>query len=219
MQILNELGGSSKFLRRCMLMTFIAIVPLPALTQSVSSNPVQGAASSDQGLQEIVVTAQKRSENLQRVPIAVTSISAEQLQTAGITNTVQLAAISPGVNVELVNANFQPRIRGVGTSSQGPGVENPVALYVDGIYYASQEFGPGDLSDAQSISVLKGPQGTLFGRNATGGVIQINTRDPSPTFDAELQTGLDSFLTTKTFGYVSGGIADGVRAGLSVVYS
>ncbi|WP_157801406.1 Plug domain-containing protein [Sphingobium sp. LB126] len=144
-----------------------AILPAEqSTTDSASTSDV--AASSTQGLEEIVVTAQKRSENLQRVPIAVTSLSANRIQTANITSTVQLAAVSPGVNIELVNANFQPRIRGVGTSSQGPGVENPVALYVDGVYYASQQFGPGDLSDVQSLNVLKGPQGTLFGRNATG---------------------------------------------------
>ncbi|WP_157801377.1 TonB-dependent receptor [Sphingobium sp. LB126] len=195
-----------------------AILPAEqSTTDSASTSDV--AASSTQGLEEIVVTAQKRSENLQRVPIAVTSLSANRIQTANITSTVQLAAVSPGVNIELVNANFQPRIRGVGTSSQGPGVENPVALYVDGVYYASQQFGPGDLSDVQSLNVLKGPQGTLFGRNATGGVIQINTRDPSRTFNGELEARLDSYLTSRIFGYVSGSLTDDVQAGLSIAYA
>ncbi|QUT05588.1 Plug domain-containing protein [Sphingobium phenoxybenzoativorans] len=125
------------------------------------------AAASDKapGLEEIVVTAQRRAENLQRVPIAVTTASGVQLAARGITDTMQLNTLSPGLNIRSSAGAFQPYIRGIGTSSNV--VENPVALYIDGVYFPNQREGTRQLDDIAQIAVLKGPQGTLFGRNAT----------------------------------------------------
>jgi iron complex outermembrane recepter protein len=172
------------------------------------------------GLQEIVVTAQKRSQNLQDVPIAIDAVSAAQLQAYGVSDINNITAAVPGVAVDsIAGSYFLPRIRGVGTSADGPGVENPVALYIDGVYYASQITAPHDLFDVDQMSVLKGPQGTLFGRNATGGVIQLATRDPHQEFQGILQTSYDNYRTSKSDVYVSGGISSDLAANLWLHYT
>jgi iron complex outermembrane recepter protein len=180
----------------------------------------QTATPEDSGaLQEVVVTAQKRSENLQKVPISVAAISGDQLGASGIVDSSQLSAVVPGLSLGLTTQNFEPHLRGIGTTSNGPGIENPVALYVDGVYYASQLMGLTDLTDVAQVSVLKGPQGTLFGRNATGGVIQLTTRDPTEQFGGIARTELDNFLTTHNMLYVTGGVAPGLSANLAAHYS
>ncbi|WP_375404610.1 TonB-dependent receptor plug domain-containing protein, partial [uncultured Sphingomonas sp.] len=150
-----------------------------ARPQEVTGNP-NSADQEVQGLREVVVTAQKRAENLQRVPIAVTVASGPELAARGITNSLQLVSVAPGLNIRLTAGSFQPSIRGIGTSSNV--VENPVALYIDGVYFPQQREGLRQLDDIEQIAILKGPQGTLFGRNATGGVIQITTLAPSQEF-------------------------------------
>jgi iron complex outermembrane receptor protein len=182
----------------------------------------EGAAVPSDGtsLAEIVVTAQKRSQNLQDVPIAISAVSADQLQAYGVSDINNLTATVPGLAVDsIAGSYFLPRIRGVGTGADGPGVENPVALYIDGVYYASQVTAPHDLFDVDQISVLKGPQGTLFGRNATGGVIQMATRDPHQAFEGIFQTSYDNYRTSKSDLYVGGGVTSDLAANLWVHYT
>ncbi|MCW1402929.1 TonB-dependent receptor [Novosphingobium sp. MW5] len=107
----------------------------------------------------------------------------------------------------------------MGTTAFGPGVENPVALVVDDVYYASALFGLTDLADIEQVAVLKGPQGTLFGRNATGGVIQLTTREPNGEVGGELRTSLDNYLTSRSFAYLTGRVADNLNANLSVKFT
>ena len=175
--------------------------------------------SSSGELEEIVVTAQKRSERLQDVPIAVSTASGDQLDSSGITNTMQLASIIPGLQISSNGGNFEPRLRGIGSSATGPGVEESVALVVDGVYYADPLFGPGQLFGVDQVAVLKGPQGTLFGRNATGGVIQVTTKDPTQEFEGQVRTSLDNFLTSRSDLYVAGGLTDTLTTSLSGEYA
>ena len=180
--------------------------------------PLQSAPAND-GLEDIVVVAQKRSENIQRVPIAVTAVAPTQLVASGVTSVSDLPAAVPGLQVLNIANNVTPRLRGVGTGAAAAGIESAVATYVDGVYYA---YGPDvnlDLSDVSQVSVLKGPQGTLFGRNATGGVLQITTRDPTQTFHADLATSIDNYATSRSDIYVAGGLTDNVAAGLSVQFT
>jgi iron complex outermembrane recepter protein len=162
---------------------------LPA-TKSAQTSPSGSSLPTDQ-VQEIVVTAQRRSESLQDVPIAVTAVTAARLEAVGIQTTEDLDEITPGLTVPQTGGYYQPHIRGVGTSSNGPGIENPVALYIDGVYVADPPSSLVTLNNIDRIEVDKGPQGTLFGRNATGGLIQIITRDPQPTahLDADVSYG------------------------------
>ena len=168
-------------------------------------------------LQDIVVTAQKRSERLQNVPIAITAVAGPALQARGVASTVDLPQVAPGLNVRVTNSLFQPTIRGIGTSAAY--TENPTSLYVDGVYVVDQRAALLDLNDVDQVAVLKGPQGTLFGRNSTAGVIQITTR--RPTDEVHLQAGVtvDNFETVRADGYMSGPITDNLSASISAKYA
>ena len=181
--------------------------------QSTIGAPAVANAPSDSGLQEIVVTAQKRAENLQRVPIAVTAASGVELTARGITSALQLNTVAPGLNIRTTAGTFQPSIRGIGTSSNV--VENTVALYIDGVYLPQQREGLRPLDDVQQIAVLKGPQGTLFGRNATGGVIQITTLAPSHDTHGEAKAEIDNYATARGSLYLTGGLTDTLAASFS----
>jgi iron complex outermembrane receptor protein len=112
----------------------------------------------------------------------------------------------------------QPAIRGISTLTTGTGFENNVAIYVDGFYSPDNLTINGDLANISSVEVLKGPQGTLWGRNATGGAILINTRQPSKTLTGELDLGVGSFKERLVSGYISGPITDRVRYSVAGYY-
>lgn len=147
------------------------------------------------GLADIVVTAQRRAESSQNVPIAITALSAASLTSAGINDVQSLQIATPSLSYAQAAGYSLPRIRGVGTGANGPGVENSVALYVDGVYVSSTSSGTLAFNNIAQIAVLKGPQGTLFGRNATGGVIQITTRDPGRTPMLNASAGYGNYDT------------------------
>jgi iron complex outermembrane recepter protein len=167
-------------------------------------------------LEEVTVTAQRRDENLQDVPIAVTALSADRLAAVGVQTTAGLTSITPALTFSNVAGFLEPRIRGIGNASAGPGVENAVATYVDGVYISSSPGSLISLSNVARVEVLKGPQGTLFGRNATGGLIQVVTKDPSQTFSGNTRIGLDNYNTVQTDLYLTGPINDAIAADLSV---
>lgn len=179
-----------------------------------SPAPADGPVAGDRTVGDIVVTAQRRNENLQKVPIVITAVSGAQLATAGITSLATLGTLAPGFNARTTAGAFQPYIRGIGTSSNV--VENPVALYTDGVYLPQQREGYRELPDVEQIAVLKGPQGTLFGRNATGGVIQITTRRPTQAFEFDGSLGIDSYAFLRASAFVSGGVTNNLAGSLSV---
>ena len=147
-------------------------------------------------LEEIVVTAQKRQQNLQTVPIAITTISSEQITDYGFKDTNDLVILTPGLNFTRVGGvQALPRIRGVGTPGTGPGLETPVATFVDGVYIGSPTMALLSLNNVQQVDVLKGPQGTLFGRNTTGGVIQITTKTPTQDSSGEVRATMGNLDT------------------------
>ncbi|WP_162274410.1 TonB-dependent receptor [Tardibacter chloracetimidivorans] len=170
------------------------------------------------GVEDIVVTAQRRNENLQKVPIAVQAFSETELEAAGITSTVDLARITPGLTYGRGVGLGSPFLRGVGTSANGPGTENSVAVYVDGVYYATKASAVTDLESVERIEVLKGPQGTLFGRNASGGLIQIITADPSDDPELALKAGYANYDTVTLSGYGNLPLTDTLAANLSASY-
>ncbi|MCP3731118.1 TonB-dependent receptor [Sphingomonas sp. MG17] len=179
-----------------------------------------GAASGDAAQtssDDIVVTAQKRSERLQDVPIAVSVATTEQLENSGIKDMQSLNAVVPGLNIATTIGTFIPSLRGIAAGSNV--VENAVALYIDGVYLPNQRDGLRDLPDVEQVTVLKGPQGTLFGRNATAGVIQITTLQPSDTPKLMGKIGYESYDTVRASAYVSGGLGEGVAASLSGSYT
>lgn len=157
----------------------LALGSLCANFSAYSQTAPAAPTSSGTELNEIVVTAQRRQERLQDVPISITAQTSADLERAGVTETRDLATVVPGLLFVGQGAWVQPNLRGVSTTITG--ADNPIALYLDGVYMPSQNSMIFDLPDVSHIEVLKGPQGTLFGRNATGGAIQIFTENPSFT--------------------------------------
>ena len=129
-------------------------------------------------LEEIVVTAQRRAESIQDVPISINAVSGEELKSRAINNTFDLQAKVPGfVSTPVSSFNFN-YLRGVGTDQQTVGLEPAVATHIDGVYFPRVASGLQELYDVDRVEVIKGPQGTLFGRNATGGIMHVITRRP-----------------------------------------
>lgn len=179
-------------------------------------------SSVDAGLEEIVVTAQRRAERAQDVTVSLSVASAEDLQNAGITNLRDLSTMVSGLNYTATGPFSQPNIRGVFTTFTQPGSDSPVGVYLDGLYQPNQSGTAFELPDVQSIEVLKGPQGTLFGRNATGGAIVVHTLDPSFTPTGKISVrdgvysgggGVDTANEVAVNGFVSGPLVGDVLAG------
>ena len=171
-----------------------------------ATGPQTLQSQSDTSIEEIVVTAQRRRENLQDVPITVQAFSAQALESSGVTNATDLARVVPGMTMPTSAGYTLPHLRGVGITAIGPGIENSVALYVDGVYRGSSASSAMALNNIASVEVEKGPQGTLFGRNATGGLIQVATKDPlAGPLSGAANLGYANYQTTSGDLYLTGG--------------
>ncbi|HKX77895.1 MAG TPA: TonB-dependent receptor [Novosphingobium sp.] len=170
------------------------------------------------GLEPIIVTAQKRKESAQQVPIAISTFTAAAVENMGIKTTADLPLLVPGFTFAPAGGALNYYLRGVGTGTNNPGVESEVSTFVDGVYMPFQLNNLQAFNSIVSIEVDKGPQGTLFGRNATGGVIQITTKDPSfkTEFDAEVGYGNYDSVTSSL--YVTSPISDKVAADVALHY-
>ncbi len=176
-----QAGNDPKFregiMDRLAKITLMTAVSGIALTNAISTGAVAQDATAGRVIEVIEVTAQRRSENLQDVPISVSVLTNQRMEDLAIQDTTDIFKVTPSVTLQNSNGFLNPRIRGVGSTSAGPGVENSVAVYIDGVYIASSPATFLSLSSVERVEVLKGPQGTLFGRNATGGLIQVVTKD------------------------------------------
>lgn len=170
-------------------------------------------------LDEITVTAQRREENLQSVPIVVDTISASDAQERGATNIQSLFTTVPNLTFTTASNATNTYIRGVGDNSASANNEPSTAVYVDGVYNAqAQALTSFNFNNIQQLEVLKGPQGTLFGRNSTAGVIQVITPDPKQQFSGKADVGYGNFDTIKADAYLTGGVTDKLAGDLSVLY-
>jgi iron complex outermembrane recepter protein len=173
------------------LAAFGGLLPLSAFAQTTT-------ADSDE-LAEIVVTAEKRSENIQQVPIAITAFSESELRSKGLTDIHSLSSLTPNVNLDEgspfsgSNSVLSASIRGIGQDDFAFNLDPGVGVYVDGVYFARTVGANQDLLDVERIEILNGPQGTLFGRNTIGGAISIVTRTPGETADVQAQVTGGSF--------------------------
>ena len=173
-----------------------------------------GSSATEDALNEIVVTAQKRSENLQDVPIAISAISGEALAASAANSITALAEVTPGLQMPTTQGSVSPRIRGVGSNL--PNVENSVAMYVDGVYIASPSASLLSLNNIAQVETLKGPQGTLFGRNATGGALLIQTREPTANLSGNFDVSYGNYQTTTANGYIADSLTPVAAADLAV---
>ncbi len=154
-------------------------IALPALAQEAAPAAPPDAAQS--GIEEIIITSTKREQNLQEVPIAVSAFTADDLTARGVDEVEELEEISPSIQMNTSNSTSNGgtiRIRGMGTTGNNPGLESAVGSFVDGVYRsrAGQTFG--DLLDIERVEILRGPQGTLFGKNTSAGAVHVITKRP-----------------------------------------
>ena len=172
-------------------------------------------------IEEIVVTAQKRAENLAEVPVAVSVVSAEQLQTANVTNAESLDQLVPTLTFKkgTTNLNSTLSVRGIGTQSFASGAEPSVATVVDGVVMGRAGMAFTEFTDLQQVEVLQGPQGTLFGKNASAGVINMTTRDPTGELEADGKVAYFQGQEYKANARVAGPITDSIGGSLAVIYS
>jgi iron complex outermembrane receptor protein len=173
----------------------------------------------DEGVADIVVTASRREERLQDVPMSITAIAGATLEQTGIAQTTQLPQVTPGLLFSRNTSAVQVTIRGVGSRATTPGDEANVAVYVDGIYQPFVLGANFDLLAIDRVEVLRGPQGTLFGRNSTGGLINIITSDPSKDFGGTFVARYGRFDELWLKGRITGPLSDSVAFSLDGMFN
>ncbi len=213
--------GAARSLAKALMLTGSLLI-WPATQASAQEADTAASSEAQKGqLNEIIVTAQKREQSAQSTPIAITAISGESLVEAGVRSSNDLADLTPGLRISPVfGAGNIPNIaiRGVGLNDFRDYHESPSAVYVDEVYkgaLASLDF---QLFDIDRVEVLKGPQGTLFGRNATGGLIHYLTKKPTDELDGFLRAGGGSFGAVNLEGAVGGPLGTGISARVSAMY-
>ena len=172
-----------------------------------------GVAANDNGekaaLEEIVVTAQLREQSLQDVPISINVLGAGEIADMRIDDISDIGYEVPGLSIySFLPGQANPSIRGAMTFNDAPGVEQSVAMFMDGVYIGQTGFFSFDLFDIERIEVLKGPQGTLFGRNVTGGALNIITTTPPDAFDGSLEATAGNYGQMEMQGVVGGPLSD-----------
>ncbi|PKP71944.1 MAG: hypothetical protein CVT83_02445 [Alphaproteobacteria bacterium HGW-Alphaproteobacteria-5] len=189
-----------------------------ASAQDMSGQPGNGVdAPADVADGEIIVTAQKRSERLVDVPVSITAVSSDSLSRAGLDSLISLNKLVPGLYINQPSYFLSPTIRGVG-STLAVSNEGAVALYVDGVYQPAQASTVFDLASVSGVEVLKGPQGTLFGRNATGGAILVKTLDPGFQPEVKANVSIGRFTELRMSGYANLPVSDTIAANVAASY-
>lgn len=188
------------------------------MAMSVSASDA-GSAAQARTLEEILVTAQRRTESAVEVPITVTAVSGRELQEANVNSLMSLPKVTPGLRFDQQGAYTQPTIRGIGTSVVQTGSGSNVGIYVDGYYMPTSLSADLQLMNIENIQTLKGPQGTLFGRNTPGGAILIQTAEPSTETRAILEAGYERFHTQRYQGYFTTGLSERLAVSLEGRFS
>jgi len=163
----------------CAAVSLVALAGGPAHAQDATAQAQ--ASEAPTGIGDIVVTARRRNENLHDVPVAITAFTGEALQNRNITDVTALDGLAPNVKVVESSSNVTTyiQIRGSVTTNPNPGYEPAAAMYIDGVYLGKAVGSTVDVADIDHIEVLRGPQGTLFGRNTLAGAVNIVTKKPS----------------------------------------
>ena len=202
--------------------SYVSLLLLGATAAGLTVGSGASAQTSEAGasVSEVVVTAQKREERLVEVPISISVVSAESLAAVGGAGVRDLAVFTPGLTVTHNTANYTPTIRGIASLGTSAGDEQAVGVYVDDAYAPATFSGFANLLDIDRIEVLKGPQGTLFGRNAIAGAIRIVTKDPGhePTATLRGDYGFN-YSTVRLNGYGSLPLGDKAGVSLAAMYN
>ena len=209
----------------------VAAIALPGVAQAQDEPQTTGGSGTESAAVQnaaeqaddnnIVVTAQGRRQILQDVPLAVTAVGGESMQNSGATDIRQLNQLAPSLLVSSTGteANGSARIRGIGTVGDNPGLESSVAVFIDGVYRSRSGIGLNELGDIERIEVLRGPQGTLFGRNASAGLIHVITARPEFTFGGHVDLSYGNFDYMRGQLGVTGPISEQLAFRLDAIYS
>ncbi|GAB5351270.1 TonB-dependent receptor [Qipengyuania sp. 483] len=219
--------GRTATIRSALLVGTAAIVlPTSAFAQDASQeqaaqydNAEEQAASPDPNV--IIVTATKREQTLQEVPVAVSVTTAETIERAQIRDIADLATVVPSLQVSQLQSAFATSysVRGFGTDGNNIGLEPSVAMFVDGVYRSRAVAQISDLPDIQRVEVLRGPQSTLFGKNASAGVISIVTKRPEFEFSGSVEASYGNYDAKVVKGYVTGPISDSIAFSAGAGYN
>jgi len=201
----------------------LAAISMMAATGLLAAGPVVAQTTNSDttaagDLEVVLVTAQRRAERPQDVPITLTNIDAEQLGRGDVQQLSDIAKLTPGVRFDNTAGFSQPTIRGVGSAIISSGTGSNIGIYMDGFYVPNPMTADFQLLNVQSVQVLKGPQGTLFGRNSTGGAILVTTTEPSRTSSAVVDASYGSYNAQRYQLYATGGLSDTVAVDVSALY-
>jgi len=208
MTLTTKVAAQNQPDRACECRRYIA--GLLAISAALSGNAWAADTPSQPTLTEIIVTAQKRQQNIQDVPVSVMAVSGQQLQDAGVKDIKNLQVLTPGVTVTSTTSEnvTTARIRGMGTVGDNPGLESSVGVIIDGVYRPRNGVGFGDLGEIEQIEVLEGPQGELFGKNNDAGVINIATKRPSNTFGVTAEATGGNYNDREISASITGPLGD-----------
>jgi iron complex outermembrane receptor protein len=166
------------------------------------------AMAQDEGIEEIVVTAQKRIESVQDVPISIVAVTGDELARTGTNDFLNLAGRVPTLQYSQAGGESQIYIRGIGSNLLAVGADPSVAIHLDGVYLGRPNMGMNQFLDVERVEVLRGPQGTLYGRNATGGSINIISKQPTDELEGYVSVGTGSFSRQEVNAAVGGPLSD-----------
>jgi iron complex outermembrane recepter protein len=203
---MNEPENKQSVLLRRAVFTALVLSAAPALVHAQATQRSEGGRS----IETIVVTAQKREQSLQDVPIAVTAVSAQLLQDTGVKDIKDLTLLTPGLIVTSTSNETvtTARIRGIGTVGDNAGLESSVGVVIDGVYRPRNGVSFGDLGELERIEVLKGPQGTLFGKNTSAGVINVISKRPTNDFQSQVELSGGNYGAMEGSASINGGLTD-----------
>lgn len=198
----------------------LALAALPAAAQDKPADQTASQGAPDTS-NDIVVTAQGRAQELSNVPVAVSAVNAASLERTGASDIRQVAQIAPSLQVSSTGneANGSARLRGIGTVGDNPGLESSVAVFVDGVYRSRSGVGLNELGDIERVEILRGPQGTLFGRNASAGIISIVSKKPDfNAFGAGGEASYGNYNYYRLAGNINVPLGETVAARVDGVY-
>ena len=196
---------------------FAALLCGAAMALPMWAAPALAQGADEANGNDIIVTAQRRSEKLEQVPMSVQVVSQDTMSSLGVNSVRDLANVTSGFQVNNSGTFTQPAVRGVTTTNSGS-YENNVALWVDGLYEITPQILNLDLPNVQSLQILKGPQGALYGRNATGGTILIETTNPGDTWKGQLEATYGRFNDLRFRGYAAGPLSDKIGFSIAGTY-
>ncbi len=196
--------------------SYFVKTPLALTIATLLAQPLLAQTGSNLVLEEVQVTAQKRVESLQDVPLSVAAVSGDKLEEAGVENLEDLTTLIPNIHLTETGISTQLRVRGIG-SDNSQGFEQSVGMYIDGIYHGRAQLFRAPFFDLERAEVLRGPQGTLFGKNSIAGALNLTTAKPTSEFEGKLSASYEfEHEQQEINGVLSGPLTDTLRARLAL---